>query len=197
MKLYDITRDLFSAPVYPGDPKPYPDPKLRMSKPGTMCNLSGFYAGCHSGTHVDAPLHFVDGGAAIDELPVDRFVGTCTVVTLSGVLTGQQMEILLPFCDKMILFHGNGQAFLDASAAIVLGEAGVTLVGTDAQSIGPAGNEQVPHLELLNRNMVILEGVDLTGVPDGHYTLCCLPLKLKGLEASPVRAVLMQEEETK
>ena len=61
------------------------------------------------------------------------------------------------------------------------GEAGVTLVGTDAQSIGPAGNEQVPHLELLNRNMVILEGVDLTGVPDGHYTLCCLPLKLKGL----------------
>ncbi|HIW15492.1 MAG TPA: cyclase family protein [Firmicutes bacterium] len=197
MKLYDITRDLFSAPVYPGDPKPYPDPKLRMSKPGTMCNLSGFYAGCHSGTHVDAPMHFVDGAAAIDELPVDRFVGTCTVVTLSGVLTGQQMEILLPFCDKMILFHGNGQAFLDASAAIVLGEAGVTLVGTDAQSIGPAGNEQVPHLELLNRNMVILEGVDLTGVPDGHYTLCCLPLKLKGLEASPVRAVLMQEEETK
>lgn len=197
MKLYDITRDLFSAPVYPGDPKPYPDPKLRMSKPGTMCNLSGFYAGCHSGTHVDAPLHFVDGGAAIDELPVDRFVGTCTVVTLTGVLTGQQMEILLPFCEKMILFHGNGQAFLDASAAIVLGEAGVTLVGTDAQSIGPAGNEQVPHLELLNRNMVILEGVDLTGVPDGHYTLCCLPLKLKGLEASPVRAVLMQEEETK
>ena len=197
MKLYDITRDLFSAPVYPGDPKPYPDPKLRMSKPGTMCNLSGFYTGCHSGTHVDAPLHFVDGAAAIDELPVNRFVGTCTVVTLSGVLTGQQMEILLPFCDKMILFHGNGQAFLDASAAIVLGEAGVTLVGTDAQSIGPAGNEQAPHLELLNRNMVILEGVDLTGVPDGHYTLCCLPLKLKGLEASPVRAVLMQDEETK
>ena len=197
MKLYDITRDLFSAPVYPGDPKPYPDPKLRMSKPGTMCNLSGFYAGCHSGTHVDAPLHFVDGAAAIDELPVERFVGKCTVVTLSGVLTGQQMEILLPFCEKMILFHGNGQAFLDASAAIVLGEAGVTLVGTDAQSIGPAGNEQVPHVELLNRNMVILEGVDLTGVPDGHYTLCCLPLKLKGLEASPVRAVLMQDEETK
>ena len=97
----------------------------------------------------------------------------------------------------MILFHGNGQAFLDASAAIVLGEAGVTLVGTDAQSIGPAGNEQAPHVELLNRNMVILEGVDLTGVPDGHYTLCCLPLKLKGLEASPVRAVLMQDEETK
>ena len=124
MKLYDITRDLFSAPVYPGDPKPYPDPKLRMSKPGTMCNLSGFYAGCHSGTHVDAPLHFVDGAAAIDELPVERFVGNCTVVTLSGVLTGQQMEILLPFCEKMILFHGNGQAFLDASAAIVLGSRG-------------------------------------------------------------------------
>ena len=80
----------------------YPDPKLRMSKPGTMCNLSGFYAGCHSGTHVDAPLHFVDGAAAIDELPVERFVGKCTVVTLSGVLTGQQMEILLPFCEKMI-----------------------------------------------------------------------------------------------
>ena len=67
MKVLDITRDLFTAPVYPGDPVPYPDPKLRLAENGSLCNLSAFYSGCHSGTHVDAPLHFEIGRASCRE----------------------------------------------------------------------------------------------------------------------------------
>jgi arylformamidase len=192
MKVYDISRELFSTGVYPGDPVPYKEVVRRMDA-GDMCNLSGFYTGCHSATHMDSPRHFVIDGDTIDQIPVERFVGKCSVVTVSDIVTGAQVDELLPHCEKMILFRGEGEAFLSQSAAFALADAGIQLVGTDAQSIAPMSDLVSPHRELLSAGIPILEGVDLTDVPDGTYTLIALPLRLQGLEASPVRAVLIEE----
>ena len=190
MKLYDISRELFSTPVYPGDPCPKSEQVLRMEM-GDLCNLTAFYTGSHSATHVDAPLHFVEVARSIDQMPLELFMGPCRVVTAHGILTGSDIDLIQPQNGERILFHGG--AFLSQSAAFALGEAGVILLGTDQQSIGPAGDERAPHVELLSREIVLLEGLNLDDVPDGAYTLFALPLKVCGLEASPVRAVLLGE----
>lgn len=195
MKIFDISRELFSADVYPGDPAPYPELVRRMDV-GDENNLSAFFTGCHSATHLDAPRHFVEDGLTIDRLPLDRFIGRCTVVTVEGLVTGEQIDELLPGCEKIILFRGGGGAFLSQSAAFALAESGVTLVGTDALSIAETSDPRTAHRELLGAGIPILEGLDLSEVPDGVYTLVALPLKLAGLEASPCRAVLLQDEKS-
>lgn len=190
MKLYDISRELFSAPVYPGDPTPRREILKRMEL-GELYNLSAFYTGCHSATHVDAPRHFVQDGKTIEEIPLEHFIGRCTVVEISGLLLGEQMDELLPKCQDVILFKGGTETFLTESAAFALREGGVRMVGTEAASIAPIGNEQAPHVELLGAGIPILEGLDLSCVPPAEYTLIALPLYLKGAEASPVRAILL------
>lgn len=187
VKLYDISRELFSTPVYPGDPIPKAE-KISQILLGDSCNLSGFYTGSHGATHIDAPLHFMEGGRAIDEIPLETFLGDCRVMTVSGILTGRDIDRLRVWPGERILFRGG--AFLSKSAAFALGEAGVCLVGTDQPSIAPEDDEEGPHIELLSRGIPLLEGLYLDEVNDGRYTLCAMPLKLHGLEASPVRAVL-------
>ena len=86
MKVIDISRELFSTPVYPGDPVPRRELVRRMEL-GDSYNLSGFYTGCHSATHVDAPRHFIDDGKTVDEMELSRFVGRCTVVAAQGIVT--------------------------------------------------------------------------------------------------------------
>lgn len=191
MKVIDISRELFSTPVYPGDPEPYRELVRRMEL-GDSYNLSGFYTGCHSATHVDAPRHFIDDGKTVDELDLARFMGRCTVVAANGIVTGAEIDQIIPFCEKIVLLKGDGKAFLSESAAFALADAGVTLVGTDAWSIGAPHAEAGPHLELLNAEIPILEGLNLSHVEEGTYTLIALPLFLKGAEASPVRAVLLE-----
>lgn len=190
MKLYDISRELFSADVYPGDPVPWSE-QVRRIDTGDEYNLSAFFSGAHSGTHIDAPRHFLEDGDTIDRLPAETFLGPCTVVSVDGTVTGEQMESLLTSCRRRILLHGDGQAFLDRSAAFVLADSGALLIGTDAISIGTEAEEHAVHLELLGAGIPILEGALLDGVPDGDYLLIALPLKLRGLEASPCRAVLV------
>lgn len=189
MKLYDISRELFSTSVYPGDPTPRREHIRRMDM-GDGYNLSAFYTGCHAATHLDAPRHFVEDGETIDQIPLEKFCGKCTVLTVEGIVTGQTVDILLPGCEKIILFRGEGRAFLSQSGAFALADAGVTLVGTDAQSIGAPGEEYPPHYELLSAGVPILEGLDLSGVADGTYSLAAFPIKMHGLEASPCRAIL-------
>ena len=193
MIIYDISRDILSAPVYDGDPKPNVKMISDMSK-GDLFNLSQIEMCTHSATHIDAPLHFDDRGNAIDELRLSVFYGKCTVVTISGILTGEDMENLLPFCRKRILFHGKGKAFLSQSAAFVLADSDVLLVGTDAVSIASVQDETKVHRELAAANIAVLEGLDLEKIKDGEYTLCAFPIKLSGLEASPCRAILLQQE---
>ena len=99
MKIIDISRELISAWVYPGDPAPHRE-ILRRIEQGDMCNLSAFYSGCHSATHLDAPLHFVDGGETIDQIPLDRFYGPCTVVDAVGLITGEDIDRIIGSCRK-------------------------------------------------------------------------------------------------
>lgn len=193
MILYDISRDILTAKVYEGDPKPESRWLMDMSK-GAPYNLSQICICTHTATHIDAPLHFDDTGAAIDEIRLSAFYGKCTVVTINGILTGEDMENLLPYCKKRILFHGNGKAYLSQSAAFVLSDSDVLLVGTDGISIATEADDIKVHRELSGANIAVLEGLDLTKIKDGEYLLCAFPIKLSGLEAAPCRAILLEQE---
>jgi len=192
MHIYDISRELLSAPVYPGDPSPGTEHILRLQM-GDGSNLTSFSQCSHNGTHIDAPLHFFEDGESVNELALDPFVGECTVITVSeGILTGDDIDEIIKNSSKRILFKGSGKAFLSQSAAFVLASENVVLVGTDAQSIAYSGDETATHKELLGKNIPILEGLDLSEVPvDGNYFLIALPLKIEGLEAAPARAALV------
>lgn len=192
MLLYDITREVFSAPVYDGDPKPVKR-AVKTIGDDSPYNLSVVSMCTHTGTHIDAPLHFDEEGVDIGSLKLSQFCGKCTVVTISGILTGEDMERLLPKCHRRLIFHGSGKAFLSVSAARVIADSNLLLVGTDAMSIAPPFDEMTPHLELARAGIAVLEGVYLEGIEDGEYTLAAFPLKMNGVEASPCRAVLMRE----
>lgn len=192
MLLYDITRELFTAPVYDGDPRPVKE-NIHTIGEGSMYNLSLVSMGTHTATHIDAPLHYDEEGADIGSMKLSQFYGKCTVVTIDGVLTGEDMELLLPHCNQRLILHGNGKAYLSVSAARVIADSKLKLIGTDALSIAPPFDEHMPHLELARAGIAVLEGVYLEGIEDGEYTLAAFPLKMNGLEASPCRAVLMRE----
>ena len=194
MLLYDISREIFSSKVYDGDPQP----KLERLKTigdenDSMYNLSAVSLCNHTGTHIDAPLHFDEDGADIGSMRLSHFCGKCTVVTIDGILTGDDMEHLLPLCSRRLILHGSGKAFLSVSAARVIADRGLLLVGTDAMSIAAPFDEMTPHLELARAGIPVLEGLYLEGVEDGEYTIAAFPLKMNGPEASPCRAVLMRE----
>ena len=192
MLLYDISREVFSAPVYDGDPKPTIN-KLKTIGEDSLYNLTSVSMCTHTGTHIDAPLHFDEEGADIGSMRLSHFCGKCTVVTIDGILTGEDMERLLPHCSRRLIIHGSGKTFLSVSAARVIADSKLMLIGTDAMSIAPPFDEMMPHLELARANVAVLEGLYLEGIEDGEYTLSAFPLKMKGTEASPCRAVLMRE----
>lgn len=193
MILHDISKDIVTAPVYEGDPETDFQWVKRMDC-GDMYNLSRIKFCTHTGTHIDTPKHYVDDGNTVEDLPLSRFFGPCTVVTIKGILTGEDMENLLPFCKKKVIFHSEGHAFLSQSAAYVLADYKIGLVGTDGVSIAFEEEEMLVHRQLALNDIVVLEGLALTGVEDGDYTLAAFPLKIEGAEAAPVRAVLFEQE---
>lgn len=192
MIIHDISRDTLTAPVYEGDPDT--EVTQLQSLDTDACNLSQISMSVHAGTHIDAPLHFWEDGSAVDDLRLNTFYGKCTVISVEGVLTGDDLERMLPYCKRRILFHGNGNTYLSHSAAIVLAESKVVLVGTDADSIAPPFDEARPHRELARAGIAVLENLDLEDIDDGEYDLCAFPVKLGGLEAAPCRAILFQME---
>lgn len=192
MILHDISRDTLTCPVFEGDPETTVT-ELRSIDVGE-CNLSAISMCVHAGTHIDAPLHYCEDGASIDSLRLNTFYGKCTVITVEGILTGDDMERLLPYCKRRILFRGLGNTYLSHSAAIVLAESKVVLVGTDADSIATPFDEARPHRELARAGIAVLENLNLESIDDGEYDLCAFPLKLGGLEAAPCRAILFEME---
>ena len=192
MIIHDISRDTLTAPVYDGDPE------TRVTRLKNMdedeYNLSKISMSVHAGTHIDAPLHFCEDGNAIDAMRLNTFYGKCTVISVEGILTGDDMERLLPYCKRRILFRGEGNTYLSQSAAIVLAESKVVLVGTDADSIAPPFDEARPHRELALAGIAVLENLNLSSIDDGEYDLCAFPVKLGGLEAAPCRAILFEME---
>lgn len=193
MILHDISRDALTTPVYEGDPVPEAQ-LLKSIEEGDEYNLSYIKMTTHSGTHVDAPLHFSEDGKPVDQLRLSTFYGKCTVISIEGILTGSDMERLLPYCKRRVIFHGEGKTFLSYSAAIVLAESKVVLVGTDADSIAPPFDEAKTHRTLARAGITVLENLNLSAIRDGEYDLCAFPIKLAGLEAAPCRAILFEME---
>ena len=194
MEIVDISRDLVKTPVYPGDPEGYVDPILSL-RAGDNCNLNSIYTCLHTATHVDAPLHFIDGGATIDKFPPELFIGECVVVEAPpGPITGAYAEDNFPWQGaERLLIKGNGLSYLMESSAYYVVDSGIKLIGTDSQTIGNHGSNQVIHRALLSADIPIIEGLDLSDVEPGRYFLMAQPLKISGVEAAPCRAVLVKD----
>lgn len=193
MNIIDISRDMLTAEVYPGDPAPSFEWLSRIGETAD-CNLSLLSACLHTGTHADAPLHFVEGGDSIEKCALDTFIGPCAVVEIrGGVITGEDAEKLLPKgCERLLIKSGGRAFFMDASAE-ELAASGLKLIGTDALSVGCKGNQIKPHKAFLQNSVYILEGLDLEKVKPGNYFLIAAPIKLGGLEGAPVRALLVDD----
>lgn len=193
MLLYDITSDILTAKVYEGDPKPSLK-YIKSIENGDDYNLSEISLCSHTGTHIDAPFHFDPDGEKIGDMRLSTFYGKCTVVSIKGILTGEDMEKLLPFCKKRLILHGDGEAYISLSAALVIADSGIVLIGTDGVSISTAFDEAKVHMELARKGVAVLEGLSLSGIHDGEFTLCAFPLKVSEAEAAPCRAILMEQE---
>ncbi len=193
MLLYDISTDILKAKVFEGDPKPSLN-YIKSTENGDDYNLSVLSTCMHTGTHIDSPYHFDSDGSKIEDMKLSVFYGKCTVVTIKGVLTGEDMERLLPYCKRRLILHGDGEAYLSYSAAVVIADSDIQLIGTDGLSVSTAFDEYRTHMEFARANIAVLEGLNLTGIRDGEYTLCAFPIKVSGAEAAPCRAVLMEQE---
>ena len=191
MKVYDISRDLLRTTPYPGDEPPSLRAMHRM-KDGESYNLSRLETSMHAGTHVDAPLHFIQKGKDIASLPADLFVGDCVVLTVPKTPLDSMYFMTRQFAPRIIL-HGKGQ--LTESAIAYLYNKGLVLIGTDSQSIGTYSDELSAHTALLGYGIAVLENLELRGVPDGRYILSAAPLKVSGAEGAPCRAVLIANDE--
>ena len=195
MKIYDISQEVFSCAVYPGDPHPEREIKLKISD-GAVCNLSAFSMCAHNGTHVDAPLHFIDGGKSVDRVDLDRFIGYAYVAAHEGPVLAEDAERILkaaaaldPRAAERILV--KGRAVVTAEAARVFARKGIKLFGNESQTVGPENAPMEVHLIMLGAEVVLLEGIRLADVEEGVYLLHAAPLNLGGAEGAPCRATLI------
>jgi arylformamidase len=206
MAILDVSLPLSDAtPLYPGDPPVVFDMYHRLAA-GAGSNTSRVSMGSHNGTHIDAPLHFIDGAASVDQIPPEALIGPCRVVDCgqADLLT---REVLAPlglagtrrilfrtknsewlsrrFEERFVAFSGDGAAYLAAL--------GPVLIGIDAPSLDPRGSHGHPaHLAILGSGTIrgAIEWVNLAGVEPGEYELICAPLRMIGAEASPCRVFL-------
>ncbi len=206
MKIIDISMPVREGMVtYPGDP-PYITRVAKESESGAIVSMVSM--GAHTGTHIDAPAHFILEGATVDQIDLDDLVGPCTVLELegvgdidaemlrSGIGEGPMPQRLLLKTDGSKLGRSGSFAesypALTPDAAVMLASAPTRLVGVDYLSVERRGRPGSPvHHTLLSAGTVILEGLDLTSVTPGRYVLIALPLRLEGVEGSPARAVLI------
>jgi arylformamidase len=198
VELIDISVPIRSGMVtYPGDPL-VTVKRVTSLAAGDEANVSRVEMGLHTGTHVDAPLHFIDGAGAVDGLALHALVGPCRVVSLTD-LDAARVETELPDAERVLFKTPNSELWrrdsfaedalsFDADGAGVLVEAGVRLVGVDYLSVGDAA----AHRVLLGAGIVVVEGLDLRGVEAGEYELVCLPLRVVGADGAPARAVLLR-----
>lgn len=189
MEIYDITQELFSCRVYPGDESPRYE-RVMETRNGDVCNLTNFSMCAHNGTHIDAPFHFIDGLKTIDQIELSKVIGDCTVVEHQGILTEEDVQSIMKFAKDRILFKGNTTISLEAAKE--LNHFGVVLVGNESQTVGPEDAPMAVHLELLSQEVVLLEGIVLSEVPEGNYLLFAAPINLGGADGAPCRAVLIR-----
>ena len=194
MKLYDISQEVFSCKVFPGDPAPERQVMLRIPD-GAVCNLTAFRMCAHNGTHVDAPYHFLNDGRTIDRVDLARFVGYAFVTEHEGEISAEDARKILAKAReadgeaaRRILV--KGPAVVTEGAAEVFAEAGILLFGNESQTVGPEDAPMKVHLIMLGAEIVLLEGIRLAGVEEGVYFLNAAPLNLGGSDGAPCRAIL-------
>ena len=195
MKIIDISQEVFSCRVFPGDPAP--EMKRTMStEKGDICNLTYFSMCAHNGTHIDAPFHFLTGGRTVDKVGLEPFVGDCYVARHEGDVTAEDASAFiakareLKAAERIII---AGKAVVTAGAARVFAEARVKLVGNESQTVGPENAPKEVHLILLGAEVCLLEGLELGGVEEGRYFLNAAPLNLGGCDGAPCRAYLIAD----
>ncbi len=198
MKIYDISQEVFGCAVYPGDPKPEKEIRMQISE-GAVCNLSAFSMCAHNGTHVDAPLHFIDGGNSIDRVALDRFIGYAYVAAHEGDILAADAERILEkaaerdarAAERILV---KGRAVMTAEAAKAFAEKKIRLFGNESQTVGPENAPMEVHLIMLGAEIVLLEGIRLADVEEGVYLLHAAPLNLGGAEGAPCRATLISPD---
>ena len=197
--VHDISQEVFGCAVYPGDPKPEREIRMKISE-GAVCNLSAFSMCAHNGTHVDAPLHFISDGKSIDQIETDRFVGYAYVAAHSGPILAADAERILKkagesddrAAERILV---KGRAVVTAEAAKVFAARRIKLFGNESQTVGPEDAPMEVHLIMLGAEIVLLEGIRLASVEEGVYLLHAAPLNLGGAEGAPCRATLISPDE--
>jgi len=200
VKVYDITRDLSEDTIlYPGDVPP----RFREIDNGQY-RVTEMTIGSHSGTHIDAPSHYLEGGRTVDAIPLGVLMGLARVLDcsdaeevigpgrLAGRLAGTRTLLLKTWFSERQRFE-PGYPALSLEAAHLIADAGITCLGTDAPSIEAFSGDGSVHRRLLGSGMVVLELLDLAAVPEGDYVMVALPLRLAGADGSPVRAILCKQ----
>lgn len=197
MKIIDISQELFTCSVFPGDDGPKRE-VLETIQGGSICNLTGLTMCAHNGTHVDAPYHFYDDGKKIDELNLAAVVGKCYVTSANGELSAAKAEEILNKAKaadeeaaKRILI--GGEMFVSLEAAKVFARENILLIGNESQTVGPMEAPAAVHYELLKKEVVLLEGIRLKDVAQGVYFLNAAPINLGGSDGAPCRAILIQD----
>jgi arylformamidase len=208
MKIHDISVDVDGKlPIWPGDP-PFQIERWAAIADGKPANVSKWSACVHLGTHVDAPLHFIRGGASVDQLSMKDLNGRAYVVDLPHADLLDEATLVkagIPARTRRVLFktrnsklwgRKDGQfhkdfVALDRSGARWLVQRGVRLVGVDYLSVATWNDAAETHRILLNAGVVIVEGLNLSEVGQGRYELHCLPIKLVGSDGAPARAILI------
>lgn len=190
MKIYDISQEVFSCTVYPGDPRPEKR-MLCSTAAGDVYNLTAFSMCAHNGTHIDAPFHFLPEGKTVERLPLDAFVGDCFVARYQGDVTAEDARTILVKAAGAERILIAGDVTVTEEAAQVFARSGIKLLGNEGQSVGPADAPMAVHKILLSREIVLLEGILLSDVPEGRYFLSAAPLNLAGADGAPCRAYLI------
>ncbi len=195
MKIYDISQELFTCAVFPGDPAPKKE-SLNSMKKGDLYNLTAFSMCAHNGTHIDAPAHFIENGKTVDMIPLSKLVGFAYVAEYEGILTAEDAETILKKAEKANKESAKrilvkGKATLSLEAARVFADAKIDLFGNESQTVGPEDAPMEVHKLLLDVETVLLEGIRLLNVPEGVYLLNAAPINLGECEGAPCRALLL------
>jgi len=205
--IYDVSvRITNSMPVWPSGPRVQLSPRPHQSKDNTYTiNETVIEMGSHTGTHIDAPYHFVADGRRLHEIPLELLMGKATVFEIPGVrsIGIEQLQNLKWDGIERVLFktenskHWNDGRFyeefvyIEPGGADFLVQRGIKLVGIDYLSIEKFKAEKhLTHFALLTKNIVVIEGLNLSGIVPGEYTMVALPLNLKDADGAPTRVIL-------
>jgi arylformamidase len=198
MEIFDITRPLSAETlVFPGDMQP----SFRQRDEGKYL-ISDLHISTHTGTHIDAPVHYLKSGETIDTIPLTSLIGRCRVIDVSSagsIITADHLAGKTDNITRLLLktsFSGQTRfsenyPSLSFDAALLITGKGIHCIGIDSPSIESYHCDGTVHRELLRKGCIIIELLDLSSVPEGEYHMIALPLRLEGLDGSPARVVLV------